>query len=196
MSLKRKEDGFTGLEAAIVLIAFIVVAAVFSYVMLGAGFFTTQKSQETVFGAVGTATANMEVSGPVIIETDDTLGNNVKNITFTVVLAAGGQPMDTSKFTYIASSADKYYEFGNNNVTKVWYSGGSQLTTSKTFLERGDVLDIIIQRDQGPNGAALTDVVTANNPFTIEVKPPVGAALPIKRHAPLSLADNRTYEVY
>ncbi|RQD81190.1 MAG: flagellin, partial [Methanocalculus sp. MSAO_Arc1] len=64
MSLKRKEDAFTGLEAAIVLIAFIVVAAVFSYVMLGAGFFTTQKSQETVFGAVGTATANMEVSGP------------------------------------------------------------------------------------------------------------------------------------
>lgn len=33
-----KEDGFTGLEAAIVLIAFVVVAAVFSYVVLGAGF--------------------------------------------------------------------------------------------------------------------------------------------------------------
>ena len=32
------EEAFTGLEAAIVLIAFIVVAAVFSYVVLGAGF--------------------------------------------------------------------------------------------------------------------------------------------------------------
>nr|P17603.1 RecName: Full=24 kDa flagellin [Methanospirillum hungatei] len=32
---------FSGLEAAIVLIAFVVVAAVFSYVMLGAGFFAT-----------------------------------------------------------------------------------------------------------------------------------------------------------
>ena len=35
--LVKNEDAFTGLEAAIVLIAFIVVAAVFSYVMLGAG---------------------------------------------------------------------------------------------------------------------------------------------------------------
>ena len=34
-------DAFTGLEAAIVLIAFVVVAAVFSYVVLGAGFFIT-----------------------------------------------------------------------------------------------------------------------------------------------------------
>lgn len=46
----RNEEGFTGLEAAIVLIAFIVVAAVFSYVVLGAGFFTTQKAQETIYG--------------------------------------------------------------------------------------------------------------------------------------------------
>jgi len=48
--LTKNEDAFTGLEAAIVLIAFVVVAAVFSYVVLGAGFFTTQKSQEVVTG--------------------------------------------------------------------------------------------------------------------------------------------------
>ncbi len=190
MSLKRKEDGFTGLEAAIVLIAFIVVAAVFSYVMLGAGFFTTQKSQETVYGAVGTATANMEVSGPVVIETGSS-ANNVTNVTFTVVLAAGGAPMDTSKFTYIASSTEKYHEFGNNDVNMTWYSEGKNIggKGAKIFLERGDVLDIIV-------GKPYTDVVTANNEFTIEVKPPVGASLPIKRHAPLSLAADRTYEVY
>ena len=34
----KDEKGFTGLEAAIVLIAFVVVAAVFSYVMLGSRF--------------------------------------------------------------------------------------------------------------------------------------------------------------
>ncbi|MDD3621358.1 MAG: flagellin, partial [Methanofollis sp.] len=32
MKFMRNEEGFTGLEAAIVLIAFVVVAAVFSYV--------------------------------------------------------------------------------------------------------------------------------------------------------------------
>ena len=42
----KRDNAFIGLEAAIVLIAFVVVAAVFSYVMLGAGFFATHKSQE------------------------------------------------------------------------------------------------------------------------------------------------------
>ncbi|MDD1660888.1 MAG: flagellin, partial [Methanomicrobiales archaeon] len=46
--LLSREEAFTGLEAAIVLIAFVVVAAVFSYVVLGAGFFSTQKAQESV----------------------------------------------------------------------------------------------------------------------------------------------------
>ena len=39
--LLKDDKAFTGLEAAIVLTAFVVVAAVFSYVVLGAGFFTT-----------------------------------------------------------------------------------------------------------------------------------------------------------
>ena len=51
-SCKHNDEGFTGLEAAIVLIAFVVVAAVFSYVVLGAGFFTTQKAQQTVHTGV------------------------------------------------------------------------------------------------------------------------------------------------
>jgi len=52
MRFFRNEKGFTGLEAAIVLIAFVTVAAVFSYILLGAGFFATQKSQEVVHTGV------------------------------------------------------------------------------------------------------------------------------------------------
>ena len=63
--LRNHEDGFTGLEAAIVLIAFVVVAAVFSYVVLGAGFFTTQKAQETVYKAVEQSTTNILIKGGI-----------------------------------------------------------------------------------------------------------------------------------
>lgn len=41
---ERDERAFTGLEAAIVFIALIVVASVFAYVVLGAGIATSQKS--------------------------------------------------------------------------------------------------------------------------------------------------------
>ena len=59
------DDGFTGLEAAIVLIAFVVVAAVFGYVVLGAGFFTTQKSQEVVHTGIESASSTLQLQGDV-----------------------------------------------------------------------------------------------------------------------------------
>ena len=64
--VSRKRRGFTGLEAAIVLTAFVVVAAVFSYVVLNAGFFTTQKSKEVVHTGVEQATSSVELAGDVI----------------------------------------------------------------------------------------------------------------------------------
>ena len=62
---QNTSDAFTGLEAAIVLIAFVVVAAVFAYVVLGAGFFTTQKAQETVTKSVEQSTTNLLLIGNV-----------------------------------------------------------------------------------------------------------------------------------
>ena len=61
----NKDEGFTGLEAAIVLIAFVVVAAVFSYVVLGAGFFTTQKAQQVIYTSVDQASSSVEIMGDV-----------------------------------------------------------------------------------------------------------------------------------
>ncbi|MBC8520829.1 MAG: hypothetical protein H8D26_02395, partial [Methanomicrobia archaeon] len=65
-SLRKDKRGFTGLEAAIVLTAFVVVAAVFSYVVLNAGFFTTQKAKEVIHTGVESATSSLAVAGNVI----------------------------------------------------------------------------------------------------------------------------------
>ena len=64
--LLKDERAFTGLEAAIVLTAFVVVAAVFSYVVLGAGFFTSEKSKEVIHTGVEQATSSMELGGYVV----------------------------------------------------------------------------------------------------------------------------------
>ena len=62
----KDKKGFTGLEAAIVLTAFIVVAAVFSYMVLGAGFFSTEKAKSVIHTGVEKATSSAEVAGDVI----------------------------------------------------------------------------------------------------------------------------------
>lgn len=65
-SIRRDKRAFTGLEAAIVLTAFVVVAAVFSYVMINAGFFTTQTSKEVIHTGVEQATSSAQLTGSVI----------------------------------------------------------------------------------------------------------------------------------
>ena len=46
--LRERQEGITGLETAIILIAFVIVASVFAYVVLSAGLFSSQKAKEAV----------------------------------------------------------------------------------------------------------------------------------------------------
>ena len=98
----KDEKGFTGLEAAIVLIAFVVVAAVFSYVMLGAGFFTTQKSQEVVHTGVTQASSSVELSGDVIAS--GTGNNNITNVSLFLQLTSGGSSVDVNRTLIVYTS--------------------------------------------------------------------------------------------
>ena len=96
MKLFKNEDAFTGLEAAIVLIAFIVVAAVFSYVMLGAGFFATQEAQRTVHTGSQQASSSLEIIGNVYGKTSATTAY-LDSIEFTIGNTAGGTPIDITQ---------------------------------------------------------------------------------------------------
>jgi len=176
------DDGFTGLEAAIVLIAFVVVAAVFSYVVLGAGFFTTQKSQQTVHTAVGQASSTMELSGPVNVQAG--AGSQVANVTFYLQLAAGGTPVDLSKITYTISTKNNQTTLTDSGVTRTWVTAN----TTPNLLDKNEMVLVNI------NVATLG--VGPNDQFTVEVKPDKGAALPIVKTAPPALNTNQWYEVY
>ena len=60
------EHGITGLETAIILIAFVVVASVFAYTVLSSGLFSTQKAQEAVYGGLEEAQSTLELKGTVV----------------------------------------------------------------------------------------------------------------------------------
>ncbi len=192
-SSKHDDNAFTGLEAAIVLIAFVVVAAVFSYVVLGAGFFTTQKAQETVHTGVQQTTSAVEPSGQVSIQADGA-GTAVGNITFYLQLAAGGSGVDMSKVTYTVSTPTKVQTFTNTAVVLSWVKQNTpidagQTSTGGLLNPREMVLVRIVP------GFAAADL-GVNTKFIVEVKPPVGASLPISRTTPAGMTANAWYEVY
>ncbi|HII80928.1 MAG TPA: flagellin [Methanosarcina sp.] len=187
--LLKNDKGFTGLEAAIVLVAFVVVAAVFSYVMLGAGFYTTQKSQEVVHTGVAQASSSLSPSGDVIVR--GTKDADIDNITFYITNTAGGSSVDLNKtiITYIDDddfvtqdelSADWKYE----PVISTGYAWN--------LVEKGEKYKISMDLTTGN----VTSRPKVNERIRIDVKPPEGAVLIVQKSMPPAIANNTYYAVY
>ncbi len=71
MKLQRKgtrqsHRGVIGVESAIVMIAFVIVAAALAFVVLNMGFSTSQKAKTSIISGLGEASSSMQVSGKVI----------------------------------------------------------------------------------------------------------------------------------
>jgi len=58
--------GIVGIEAAIVLIAFVVVVAALAFVVLNMGFYTTQRSKEVMGQGLAQASSTLEIDGTVL----------------------------------------------------------------------------------------------------------------------------------
>ena len=71
MNLIRKGHGHThrgviGVESAIVMIAFVIVAAALAFVVLNMGFSTTQKAKTTIISGLSEASSSLEIAGKVM----------------------------------------------------------------------------------------------------------------------------------
>ena len=66
--LHRNEEGITGLETAIILIAFVIVASVFAFVVLSTGLFSADRGKQTVLAGLEKASGNVEVRGSVSLQ--------------------------------------------------------------------------------------------------------------------------------
>ena len=188
-SLRKDTRAFTGLEAAIVLTAFIVVAAVFSYMVLGAGFFSTEKAKAVVHTGVEQATSSVELAGDVI-GGGDTTDNHIENVTLYIKLTAGENPVDLGKITI--SYADEYIY--DSNLT---YTSGTPTAGNWTYSWVSDQArspgdgDVMLESDEEaklllefPAGAGGGGGVDCYHWFQVEVKPEQGGVLGVKRTVP------------
>ena len=155
----KKDPAFSGLEAAIVLIAFVVVAAVFSYVMLGAGFFATSKSQEVTYSGVKQSTSNVVLDG--YLYGTYTAGTGLATLTFYIKIPEGGETAQLSQINYLYTAGAGT----PNQITPTTGSSGSLAPGSRTQIVM----------------TANPNTVKAGSSFALEIKPKVGAAYLIQR---------------
>jgi len=199
------EDAFTGLEAAIVLIAFVVVAAVFSYVVLGAGFFTTQTAQATVHTGVAQASSSLEIVGNVMGISLTPSNNRLTFINTSVALTAGGTAMDLTQM--VVSYSDNN---GGRNPSVYFDANAScstilsaDATTSNTIgwcvSQKINDLSTTPNNLLEPNeiwvlSIGMPPTASINQKITVNLQPAVGAVLPITRTVPGGL--NKVQAIY
>ncbi len=124
-----RQRGITGLETAIILIAFVVVASVFAFTVLSTGIFATERSKETVFSGIREARSTLEPRGSVIAYMGkiDGATSTVFKMSFVVSNAIAGEPVDlTPGYTANAAGDDPDVDAAAQQTTVISYSDSKQ----------------------------------------------------------------------
>lgn len=176
----RREHGITGLETAIVLIAFVTVSAVFAFVVLSTGLFSAERGRETVFAGLAKTRGSITLSGGILATSNQT---QITDLTFGVTLAAGG---DSVSIDPNASNGRTVISYIDNAISDsdLTYTTTSVVGNGDAVLEAGELMEIGIDLTQNVQIALAT-----NDTFTLEIKPPSGSYLVVRRTTPASISD-------
>jgi len=171
----KHDEGFTGLEAAIVLIAFVIVAVVFSMAVLTSGFFASQKSQEVTTSGFKQASSAMYIEGTVYAYLTGP-GGALDKVQFSSGILETGQPQDLSKltivYTHSLGGSPRSYTYGGEHGEKGdpdWLFGVER----GPVMQAGDKQNFYLDDVGGPVPGGW---------FTIELKPQLGASTFVTYH--------------
>jgi flagellin FlaB len=182
--VRKEQQGITGIETAIILIAFVIVASVFAYVVLSAGLFSTQKAKEAVYSGLEEAKSTIEVKGNIYGRMEDSI---LTEVYFTVATTTGSDTIDftpPSSGNYsnlvVISYSDAYQIFPTVN----WTLTKLNTDTPDNLLDRNELFMITV--DLRCVSENVTDEWKPGpyHRFQLEVKPPVGAVLVLERIIP------------
>ena len=191
----KDQRGITGLETAIILIAFVTVASVLAYSVLSAGIFSSEKGKEAIHSGLETARSSMTVVGGVVAKDTDS-DNDVDSLVFTVANALDGEAVDltitadadsdgllsdeaTKSHNTIVSYMDKDQRVDDMAWTQSQIGKGD----SDNLLEAGEKFQITVDVSN------LSPRLSSYDSFTLEFKPQKGSPVIIERTIPTVVDD-------
>jgi flagellin FlaB len=174
-NLHHGQKGMTGLETAIILIAFVTVASVLAYSVLSAGIFSAERGKATVYQGLDSAQATIEVKGSVLgISVDN---STVSTVQFELGLTIPDQKVDTNAILVNYFDTQQHSE----NVTSSFVKNGSS-------TERGST--VMLENDEVFTANVTIPAITTlgvYDTFTVQMIPPTGATITIERTLPGSI---------
>jgi archaeal flagellin FlaB len=178
--LGRRQKGITGLETAIILIAFVTVASVLGYSVLSAGIFSAEKGKAAVYQGLSQAQASMQVKGSVFATTDAT--PLVTNVSFTLASVLNDESVDMTEPLVAGEDATNENTLVINYTDSTGLSANNLLWTATYNGKAGASAGML-----GPNEQMLIDVelpvntMSVYDSFTLQIVPAKGAAITLER---------------
>ena len=162
----------TGLETAIILIAFVTVASVLAYSVLSAGIFSAERGKETVYKGLEQAQSTMELAGSVLGLSPNT--TQLEQVQFNVQLTIPNATLDTNAVVCNYWDNDVHSE---GVTTTMALASGSTERGSATILEQDEQFTVTVTIPASAN-------VTEYDEFNLQLIPPTGAAVTVQRGIP------------
>jgi flagellin FlaB len=187
--LHRGQKGITGLETAIILIAFVTVASVLAYSVLSAGIFSSEKGKAAVYKGLDQASSSMELRGNVVALSAN--GTLVDTVQFTVASVLQDDSVDMTA-PLNNSVVLNYTDSTGMNVSDMG-SGSAAASGTWSAAIQGKERGVATMLEANEQMLVTVTLPTSNtlagySTFTIQVIPPKGAAITITRTLPGSIA--------
>ena len=187
--------GMTGLETAIILVAFVITAAAFAFVVLNMGFLTAEKAQSVISSGMSEASSALLIDSGIVGQFDETGGDQslieLEKLTFYIKLSQGHEPidLDDSKLVATYTNARCHGELYAENGTVMTIQGVN--SDGDSLLETGEKFKVTVEFDELLGPSMVDPVVTQGEvyahpyeEFRIELRPSAGAVLSIDRQLP------------
>lgn len=161
IDIRKDNRAFSGIEAAIVLIAFIAVAVIFGYVLMGLGQNASQEAKDQTLAGIDTI-----AFAPDGVKGLDTRGNGQSVDLVTFWMYGGNSKIDMTKIIMDFMTADETYPISaaDTNWRGLYKEGGvpakgtwmvtSYVGDGDQLLERGERMQISVMLD-GKNSGIL-----------------------------------------
>ena len=184
---RHTHRGIIGVESAIVLIAFVIVAAALAFVVLNMGFSTTQKAKTTIISSLSEASSALEVSGKVTAVANVPAGL-VNATSIPLKVTAGGDTINLDNATVSVKYLSNTVEY--DNILVATMTGRTYGNVSQAFEDAKDnTFQGIWQISQNPvNDTTVNPNTAAVLYWAVSAQTPPNTILEPGEHAVLAIA--------
>jgi flagellin FlaB len=137
----KVRKGIVGIEAAIILIAFVIISAAFAFMVINMGLFATQRSKDTISQGLREASSPLQVDGNIFIRVKDE--NLTVNATIIPLRAMGVKYVPVGRNETVVSLS--IIKRGGSSIafSNIYY--GVVTDKSAEFDPRGKSFDQLVQ---------------------------------------------------